>query len=191
MIENLSFLSFLFQTEKNCYLKLKDQLDQESPIKYDHKLNNTWILAGDRHGLTDIEKEMGFKFVDGAINDAIRNCNSGDRILIVDGRTKRVGNICCFKNISIIGVQCQVKFEFSAESLHLFSVSNGGSMYFQNIIFDCKMDGHTNLFGFVSVGPRSKLWANECEFKIATVGIQIEGYLNLRNCVLYGGDTAI
>eukprot|EP01083_Nonionella_stella_P118320 353199_1 len=97
-------------------------------LDYHEKVNNTWIVDGNRTQLTNDEIESGFQGPISNIHTAVELCESGDKLLVYDGVYDEHA-LDIDKSIQIIGVGDNV---FLTNSAADHSMNRMYSLSFRN-----------------------------------------------------------
>lgn len=171
----------LFESnERNYYLQLIQRLDQDSPIKYDPRKNQTWIINQTRYKLTKRERELGFigpilGFTWNNIHDQIKK---GDRLFVHSGKYLLDDKIP--ENTSVIGIG-------NVKMIVHNSVNHFGTFYMENIYAFVNQQYHN---GMHVVYPNNKLVANKCKF-FNGIYVLKNASLNITDCQFITNSNAI
>ena len=182
--------------ERKQYLQILESLDQNSPIPYDKKKNNTWLVhAEELKDLTALERNMGFKMADFFNVDILEH---GDRLLVHSGLYQLIPTLEIEKDLSIVGMGnnypiCLYDGRDDEGALLVVGTDQSTApvrVYIENITFECNSTDRDEV---INVQTNSTLILNKCklDFVKSAITVNIGSSLKVESCVFDGGQSAI
>ena len=182
------------EIETKHYQTLHDTLNADSPIKYDNTSNKTWVVHRRRRHLPTVEANIGFNVSVQSIDYALKQAQSGDRILVHAGRY----HVSCklkAKNLSVIGLpviglheDCKILLLNDGE-IEEPLVSGYANLYLENLRFIDRDCGRAQIF----VRDECKLWINKCRFhsRFSVISVAVDGSTDIKDSEFVTGECPI
>eukprot|EP01084_Bolivina_argentea_P059146 107962_1 len=155
-------------------------------IPFKKNINNTWIINKDRKILNETEIENGYKGPIESIDEAIEKCQSGDKLLISDGKYEC--DLAVSNDVHLIGVGDNVSIS-SKCSVYVDDMSTDKkcNVYFENISIEAPPDESV-----INVS-NSNLWMKNCEIRSTgrsgDIGVMVRDDSNFmaKDCIFWNG----
>lgn len=167
------------QCSKNGNKRIKSMEQYEFNPIIEHSgnaTNNVWVVHKDRTALTQTEREMMYQGPLQSIKEALKHCQSGDKLFIHDGKYKESKQLEIKKNIQLIGIGKDVLISTD------FDITIEGNVYLENLCIETYPE-----VAVIDVCS-SNLWIKNCSITSKEsrhdIGIMVRSTSNLmvKNC---------